>query len=73
MSMKRTRPIRGKYFLISPRVAHGGRIISLKMKISSVTIEDHGPAKSSTPKSEQVEEIVAVVGEIERGSVDGEE
>ncbi len=73
MMPKRTRPIRGKYFLISPRVAHGGRIISLRMKISSVTIEDHGPAKSSTPKSKQAEEIISIMGEIERGRVDGEE
>ncbi len=72
MSTKRTRPIRGKYFLISPRVAHEGRIISLKMKISSVTIEDHGPAKS---RRKATEDILAPMftGEIERGSVDGDE
>ncbi len=60
--MKRTRPIHGKYFQETPRVVIGGRIISLRLRISQVTIIDHGPAKGLKRE-----------GEIERGRVDGDE
>ncbi len=62
MRMKRTRPIRGDYFLTIPRVTHEGRILEIKVKLSQVIITDLGPAKKR-----------GRVGEIERGSVDGEE
>ncbi len=60
--MKRTRPIRGKYWNETPRMVHEGRIISIRSKISQVQLIDHGPAKKR-----------GTVGEIERGRVDGEE
>ncbi len=62
MRMKRTRPIRGDYYLTIPRVTHEGRILEIKVKLSQVIITDLGPAKKR-----------GRVGEIERGSVDGEE
>ncbi len=58
MSMKRTRPIFGKYWIESPRMVHKGEIISIRMKISQVQMLFHGTVKT---------------GEIERGRVDGEE
>ncbi len=69
---KRTRPIRGKYFLTLPRVVVEGRIIEVKVKLSQVIVTDMGPArKSHNIPEEDVEPMTA--GEIERGSVDGEE
>ncbi len=62
MRTKRTRPIRGTYWNETPRMVHEGRIISIRSKISQVQLIDHGPAKQR-----------GRVGEIERGSVDGEE
>ncbi len=67
MSMKRprprrTRPIRGDYFLTIPRITHEGRILEIKVKLSQVIVTDLGPAKKR-----------GYVGEIERGSVDGDE
>ncbi len=59
---KRTRPIRGKYFLTFPHITHEGRILEVKVKLSQVIVTDLGPAKKR-----------GRVGEIERGSVDGEE
>ncbi len=72
MSMKRTRPIRGDYFLTIPRITHEGRILEIKVKLSQVIVTDLGPAKS---RRKATEEILAPMfaGEIERGSVDGEE
>ncbi len=72
MSMKRTRPIRGKYFLTMPRIAVMGRIIEIKVKLSQVIVTDLGPAKS---RRKATEEILSPMftGEIERGSVDGDE
>ncbi len=43
-------------------MVHEGRIISFVLKISQVTLKDHGPAKKR-----------GSTGEIERGSVDGME
>ncbi len=65
--MKRTRPIRGKYFLTIPRITHEGRILEIKVKISQVIITDMGRAKRRPGKEE------GQLGEIERGRVDGEE
>ncbi len=62
MRTKRTRPIRGDYFLTIPRITHEGRILEIKVKLSQVIVTDLGPAKKR-----------GHVGEIERGSVDGEE
>ncbi len=62
MRTKRTRPIRGDYFLTIPRVTHEGRILEIKVKLSQVIVTDLGPARKR-----------GRVGEIERGSVDGEE
>ncbi len=59
---KRTRPIRGDYFLTIPRITHEGRILEIKVKLSQVIVTDLGPVKKR-----------GRVGEIERGSVDGEE
>ncbi len=59
---KRTRPIRGDYLLTIPRITHEGRILEIKVKLSQVIVTDLGPAKRR-----------GRVGEIERGSVDGEE
>ncbi len=59
--LKRTRPIRGKYFHTTPRVMHTcpncgwKEAISIKTKVSQAILETHGP------------------GEIERGRVDGDE
>ncbi len=70
--LKRTRPIRGKYFLTLPRVVVEGRIIEVKVKLSQVIVTDLGPArKSHNIREEDVEPMTA--GEIERGRVDGEE
>ncbi len=72
MRTKRTRPIRGKYFLTLPRVVVEGRIIEVKVKLSQVIVTDLGPAKKShNIQEEDVEPMTA--GEIERGRVDGEE
>ncbi len=62
MKRLRTRPIRGDYFLTVPRVAIHGRIYEIKLKISQVILTDVGKVKGY-PKT----------GEIERGSIDGEE
>ncbi len=64
MSKKRTRSIHGKYFLTVPRITHEGRILEIKLRVSQIIIEDVGKAKVRW---------TAPVGEIERGSVDGEE
>ncbi len=67
--MKRTRPIRGKYYLTIPRVAVGGRILEIKLKISQVIVTDLGPTKTGgDPRKWETS-----TGEIERGRVDGEE
>ncbi len=72
--MKRTRPIRGKYFLTMPRIAVGGRILEIKVKISQVIVTDLGPAKYKGKSTGSVVDYSAQrAGEIERGSVDGEE
>ncbi len=72
MRTKQTRPIRGDYFLTIPRITHEGRILEIKVKLSQVIVTDLGPAKS---KRRTTEEVLAPMftGEIERGSVDGEE
>ncbi|MEE9181006.1 MAG: hypothetical protein V3U33_00340 [candidate division NC10 bacterium] len=62
MRTKRTRPIRGAYWIESPRIAYKGDIISIRMKVSQVQVKYHGGAKYEKP-----------VGGIERGSIDGEE
>ncbi len=62
MKRLRTRPIRGDYFITIPRVAIHGRIYEIKVKVSQVIINDVGEVKGY-PKP----------GEIERGSIDGEE
>ncbi len=59
MRMKRTRPIRGKYFLTVPRIRIEDAIYEIKLKVSQVVVTK---VKDVPP-----------VGEIERGSVDGEE
>ncbi len=70
--MKRTRPIRGKYFLTLPRITHAGRILEIKVKLSQVIVTDLGPARMSHDiREENVEPMT--VGEIERGRVDGDE
>ncbi len=76
--MKRTRPIRGKYFLTMPRITHEGRILEIKVKISQVIITDMGRAKRRPGKEEgmfphEAENLAKQLGEIERGRVDGEE
>ncbi len=55
-----------------PRITHEGRILEIKVKLSQVIVTDLGPAKS---RRKAMEEILAPMftGEIERGSVDGEE
>ncbi len=70
MSMKRTRPIRGKYWIESPRMAHKGEIISIRMKISQVQMVFHGHVGKENLPDMPVEQKM---GEIERGRVDGEE
>ncbi len=61
--MKRTRPIRGKYFHTMPRMAYsclncGHKVILIvKSKVSQVKLEV----------------LPGTAGEIERGCVDGEE
>ncbi len=79
MSMKRTRPIRGKYFLTLPRITHEGRILEIKVKLSQVIVTDLGPAKTirsldTEPRTGSASDIDRLsMGEIERGRVDGEE
>ncbi len=76
MRMKRTRPIRGDYFLTIPRVTHEGRILEIKVKVSQVIVTDLGPAKKRGkpyPEADDAVKAVHEAGEIERGSVDGEE
>ncbi len=60
--MKRTRPIRGRYFQTLPRITHEGSILEVKVKLSQVIVTDLGPAKKR-----------GRVGETERGCVDGDE
>ncbi len=72
MRTKRTRPIRGTYFLTLPRVVVEGRIIEVKVKLSQVIVTDLGPGRRShNIREEDVEPMTA--GEIERGRVDGKE
>ncbi len=82
--MKRTRPIRGKYFLTIPRITHEGRILEIKVKLSQVIVTDMGPAKTirsldTEPRTGSIADIDKVSleasskGEIERGRVDGDE
>ncbi len=77
MSMKRTRPIRGKYVLPLPRITHEGRILEVKVKLSQVIVTDLGPAKKRgrvDPEFDRAaRESHERAGEIERGRVDGEE
>ncbi len=78
MSVKRTRPIRGKYFLTIPRITHEGRILEIKVKLSQVIVTDMGPAKKrgQLPPDEEMSGGVQAAypaGEIKRGRVDGEE
>ncbi len=78
MKTKRTRPIRGDYFLTIPRITHEGRILEIKVKLSQVIVTDLGPAKKrgQFPPDEEMSGGVRAAypaGEIERGSVDGEE
>ncbi len=78
MRMKRTRPIRGDYFLTIPRVTHEGRILEIKVKLSQVIVTDLGPAKKRGKVGGVARDIGDIIktqraGEIERGSVDGEE
>ncbi len=76
---KRTRPIRGKYFLTVPHVAIQGRIYEITRRISQVTIEDVGRAQTvrsldTEPRTGSTADIDKLsLGEIERGRVDGEE
>ncbi len=75
--MKRTRPIRGDYFLTIPRITHEGRILEIKVNLSQVIVTDLGPAKKRKSYREQMIDgdlpLDLPVGEIERGSVDGDE
>ncbi len=71
--MKRTRPIRGKYFLTLPRITHEGRILEVKVKLSQVIVTDLGPARSLSKRDTRERILMSGVGEIERGRVDGEE
>ncbi len=85
MSMKRTRPIRGKYFLTIPRVAiQEPGVYEIKVKLSQVIIKKVKEIHEA--KTEKVyargEEYLPgspgsiappSKGEIERGRVDGEE
>ncbi len=93
MRTKRTRPIRGDYFLTIPRITHEGRILEIKVKLSQVIVTDLGPAKKRGRVGEIHEAKTDTVyargaeylpgspgsdappsaGEMERGSVDGEE
>ncbi len=95
MRMKRTRPIRGKYFLTIPRIAIEGKIYEIKVKISQVIVEEVGKTSRGLPAERHglpldVDSPVSMngkrfpppdemglpprrAGEIERGSVDGEE
>ncbi len=77
MSMKRTRPIRGKYFLTLPRITHEGRILEIKVKLSQVIVTDMGPAKKRDRVDPEFDRAAREsherAGEIERGRVDGEE
>ncbi len=79
MKMKRTRPIRGKYFLTLPRITHEGRILEIKVKLSQVIVTDLGPAKTirsldTEPRTGSIADIDKLsLGEIERGRVDGKE
>ncbi len=89
MKTKRTRPIRGDYFLTIPRITHEGRILEIKVKLSQVIVTDLGPAKKRGPPDPEFDRaaresherageietgsIDGHVGEIERGSVDGDE
>ncbi len=79
---KRTRPIRGDYFLTIPRITHEGRILEIKVKLSQVIVTDLGPAKKrgrvttgdAIPPptyAEVSEETDELIGEIETGSIDG--
>ncbi len=76
---KRTRPIRGKYFLTLPRITHEGRILEIKVKLSQVIVTDLGPAKTvrsldTEPRTGSIADIDKLsLGEIERGRVDGDE
>ncbi len=71
--LKRTRPIRGDYFLTIPRITHEGRILEIKVKLSQVIVTDLGPAKKRGRVGDiETGSIDGHVGEIERGSVDGE-
>ncbi len=78
---KRTRPIRGKYFLTVPRVAiHEPGIYEIKVKLSQVIIEKVKELREPQNVLEAVEKVdlglepgEAEPGEIERGRVDGEE
>ncbi len=74
--MKRTRPIRGKYYLTIPRVAiREPGVYEIKLKISQVIIEKVKGFREPGNVLEAVELVDPHVlpGEIERGSVDGEE
>ncbi len=65
--MKRTRPIRGKYYLTIPRIAIEGAVYEIKVKISQVIVTRVKDLPSRLDLTQKE------VGEIERGSVDGEE
>ncbi len=78
MSMKRTRPIFGKYWIESPRMVHKGEIISIRMKVSQVQLKAHGPVKAKAKMLTDLGQKIQddhnkEMGEIERGRVDGEE
>ncbi len=79
MRTKRTRPIRGNYFLTIPRITHEGRILEIKVKLSQVIVTDMGPAKAirsldTEPRTGSIADIDKLsLGEIERGRVDVEE
>ncbi len=53
--MKRTRPIRGKYFLTIPRIVHQGRILEIKVKLSQVIVTDLGPVLRKMTRQEKEE------------------
>ncbi len=75
--LKRTRPIRGKYFLTLPRITHEGRVLEIKVKLSQVIVTDLGPSRmgsrQKTEPGKPGHSAVPATGEIERGRVDGEE
>ncbi len=75
MSMKRTRPIRGKYFLTMPRIAIEGKVYEIKVKISQVivTMVKDLPKRDLTDEEVDTGFPLQRAGEIERGSVDGDE